>query len=226
MTEPDKRHLTDATEIRALAHPVRIALLELLGREGPLTATQAGEQLGESPANTSFHLRTLAKYGFVEEAPGGTGRQRPWQRISQIHAFDLDIDDTQAAVAANALSNFFIDRNRDRRRAWNETYTSFPKPWRDASFAFDSLTYMTTAGARRGRRADHRPARAVLRPRRRPLQAAGGRVAGERRHDRPPAAAHRVRELTLRYGPRRGRRRRVAGASRRCRPWPHPGRRP
>ena len=145
MTEPAKRHLTDATEMRALAHPVRIALLELLGREGPLTATQAGEQLGESPANTSFHLRTLAKYGFVEEAPGGTGRQRPWQRISQIHAFDLDIEDTQAAVAANALSNFFIDRNRDRRRAWNETYTSFPKPWRDASFAFDSLTYMTTA---------------------------------------------------------------------------------
>jgi DNA-binding transcriptional ArsR family regulator len=140
----EKRQLTDATEMRALAHPVRIALLELLAREGPLTATQAGEQLGESPANASFHLRTLARYGFVEEAPGGTGRQRPWQRVSQVHAFDLDIEDTSAAVAANALSNFFIDRNRDRRRAWNETYTSFPKPWRDASFAFDTVTYMTS----------------------------------------------------------------------------------
>ena len=55
--------------MRALAHPVRVALLELLGRDGPMTATQAGEALGESPANASFHLRTLAKYGFVEEAP-------------------------------------------------------------------------------------------------------------------------------------------------------------
>ena len=141
----DKRQLTDATEMRALAHPVRIALLELLAREGPLTATRAGEQIGESPANTSFHLRTLAKYGFVEEAPGGTGRQRPWQRVGQVHAFDLDFEDASAAIAANALSNFFIDRNRDRRRAWNETYASYPKPWRDASFAYDTVTYLTEA---------------------------------------------------------------------------------
>ena len=67
--------------MRALAHPVRVALLELLSRDGPMTATQAGEVLDESPANISFHLRTLAKYGFVEEAPGGTGRQRPWRRV-------------------------------------------------------------------------------------------------------------------------------------------------
>ena len=73
-------NLTDPKAIRALAHPVRMALLEALGHAGTLTATQASEMLGESPANCAFHLRTLAKYGFVEEAGGGRGRERPWRQ--------------------------------------------------------------------------------------------------------------------------------------------------
>ena len=74
------RALTDPRAIRALAHPVRIALLEALAREGPLTATEAAELLTDSPGNMSWHLQTLAKYGYVEEADGGVGRRRPWRR--------------------------------------------------------------------------------------------------------------------------------------------------
>ena len=114
MTRP-KRALADAREMRALAHPVRVALLELLGRDGPMTATQAGDALGESPANTSFHLRTLAKYGFVEEAPGGTGRQRPWQRVAQAHTWDYESDDPATVAAAEGLSRFFDQRIDERR---------------------------------------------------------------------------------------------------------------
>ena len=59
--------------------------------------------MGESPANTSFHLRQLAKYGFVEEAEGGTGRRRPWKlkhlgmRLTDVHA------DPETAGAAREL---------------------------------------------------------------------------------------------------------------------------
>lgn len=53
-----------------MAHPVRVALLEALSLQGPMTATEAGERIGESPTTCSFHLRQLAKYGFVEEAGG------------------------------------------------------------------------------------------------------------------------------------------------------------
>ena len=63
--------------MRALAHPVRLALLEVLADEGRLTATEAGERIGESPANASFHLRQLAKYGFVEEAEGAPAAGAP-----------------------------------------------------------------------------------------------------------------------------------------------------
>ena len=65
----------DPKAMRALAHPLRMQLIEAIGQSDTrtLTATQASELLGESPANCAFHLRTLAKYGFVEEAGGGRG---------------------------------------------------------------------------------------------------------------------------------------------------------
>src|ERR1700750_2999656 len=77
-----RRQVNDPGTMRALAHPLRWALLEELTHAGPLTATQASELLGETPANCAFHLRTLAKYGLVEEAaaragpgpPGGGGQ--------------------------------------------------------------------------------------------------------------------------------------------------------
>ena len=139
----NRRELTDAREMRALAHPVRVALLELLGRDGPMTATQAGEVLGESPANASFHLRTLAKYGFVEEAPGGTGRQRPWRRVAGGHSFELDSEDSATAAAAQGLARHFARRADERRQTWEATRSSYSREWREASFAFDSLTYLT-----------------------------------------------------------------------------------
>jgi hypothetical protein len=120
-----------------------MALLEALAREGPLTATEAGELLGESPANMSFHLRTLAKYGFVEEAPGGAGRQRPWQRTPARSLVLDDPDDAETAVAAQTLSRHFAARALERRAEWDATQSSFPKEWRDASFVFDSLVYLT-----------------------------------------------------------------------------------
>src|SRR4029453_885493 len=79
----ERRHLTSPTELRALSHPTRLTILTLLDEEGPLTATEAGERIGESPANASFHLRTLAKYGYVEEAAGGRGRHGPRQSVAR-----------------------------------------------------------------------------------------------------------------------------------------------
>ena len=81
----EPRKLTDPRAMRAVAHPIRIALLEVLGTEGPLTATEAGERIGESPTTCSFHLRQLAKYGFIEEVAGVAGRKRPWRLVQRGH---------------------------------------------------------------------------------------------------------------------------------------------
>jgi DNA-binding transcriptional ArsR family regulator len=72
--------LTDPRAIRALAHPLRLDLLETLAAHGPSTAAQCGRILGVPQANCSFHLRQLAKYGFVEDAGAGDDRrQRQWR---------------------------------------------------------------------------------------------------------------------------------------------------
>ncbi|MEV6520375.1 helix-turn-helix domain-containing protein [Longispora sp. NPDC051575] len=72
--------ITDPKAIRALAHPLRLNLLELLAAVGPATAAHCGRVLDVSQASCSFHLRQLAKYGFVVDAgPGHDRRERQWQ---------------------------------------------------------------------------------------------------------------------------------------------------
>lgn len=123
------RRLSDPRAMRALAHPVRIALLEALSHAGTLTATQASEILGESPANCAFHLRTLARYGYVEEAGGGRGRERPWRRAHRGLHIPSDQDDPQAAAAAAEIADLWQDRLLTRARAALAARRSWPAEW-------------------------------------------------------------------------------------------------
>lgn len=88
-TTPQVR-TSDPERIRALTHPVRIAILELIDARRQATATECAEALGETVANCSFHLRTLERYGFVERAEP-IGRLRPWRRTkTSPRAFGAD----------------------------------------------------------------------------------------------------------------------------------------
>ncbi|WP_405007138.1 helix-turn-helix domain-containing protein [Kitasatospora purpeofusca] len=60
-------------------HAVRAALLDLIAEWGSITSNQAAQMLRQSSGTCSFHLRQLARYGLVEEAPTGDGRSRPWR---------------------------------------------------------------------------------------------------------------------------------------------------
>lgn len=65
--------LQDADQVSALAHPLRLRVLNLL-YDQPHTNQQLAEQLGESPARLHFHVRELARTGLielVEERPKG-----------------------------------------------------------------------------------------------------------------------------------------------------------
>ena len=137
--------ITDPTVMRALAHPVRMALIELFGVHATLTATQASEALGESPANCAFHLRTLAKYGFVEEAGGGRGRERPWKaskRSLRIRLDSSELDSEQAQVAASALEQVWHDRWFARIR---EVFVNrrWSPEWEDAAGSSQTLAFLT-----------------------------------------------------------------------------------
>ena len=138
-----RRLITDPRTMRALAHPVRIALLEALGREGELTASRAAELLDESPGNMSWHLQTLAKYGYVEEAGGGKGRSRPWRVASDSNRFMTATGDPEIEAAGEALESVFADRAYSQLRQWWARRSSYPLAWREAAFTSDSLAYLT-----------------------------------------------------------------------------------
>jgi DNA-binding transcriptional ArsR family regulator len=69
----------DTRAVKALTHPLRLRLLDLLRYDGPATASELGRRLDESSGATSYHLRQLARHGFVEDAPGGHRRERRWR---------------------------------------------------------------------------------------------------------------------------------------------------
>jgi predicted ArsR family transcriptional regulator len=131
--------------MRAVAHPLRVALLEAMRRDGEITATAAAELLGESPGNMSWHLQTLAKYGFVEETGKGRGRSRPWRLTSESRTFETGVADVEAATAGEALERTFADRSYAQMREWWSQRMSCPKQWRRAAFMADAVRYLTAA---------------------------------------------------------------------------------
>ncbi|HEY2506588.1 MAG TPA: helix-turn-helix domain-containing protein [Streptosporangiaceae bacterium] len=140
---------SDPRAIRALAHPVRLSLLELLGHAGTLTATQASEVLGESPANCAFHLRTLAKYGFVEEAGGGRGRERPWRRVQGTIRIADTKGDPEYTAAASALGDALLPALTRRAMDTITRHDLWPEAWRkDVLSQGVSILYLTPGEAR------------------------------------------------------------------------------
>jgi predicted ArsR family transcriptional regulator len=139
----DLRRITDARTLRALTHPVRLALLEALLLHGAQTATEVGERIGESPTTCSFHLRQLAKYGFVAEAGGGTGRARPW-RLTTFGISFGDVDgDQDSEIAANVLGRMVRERKLERLRTWLETRHNYPTRWQNAADDSEWVSYLT-----------------------------------------------------------------------------------
>lgn len=147
MPEPGRAsssiELTDPRALRAVAHPLRLALVGLLRREGPLTATQAGAQLGESAASCSFHLRQLAKYGLVEEAGRGRGRARPWRATAQFTRWPTTAGSPDLAAAADHLSAVVAERYFDLVMRWLDRRRDEPQEWQQAALLGDSILYLT-----------------------------------------------------------------------------------
>jgi DNA-binding transcriptional ArsR family regulator len=140
--------LTNPRALRALAHPIRLELISLLRRGGPLTATQAGERIDESPSSCSFHLRQLAKYGLVEEAGGGHGRERPWRATAISTEWAARGSDDEADAATAMLSRVVIERYFESALEWLDRRDTEGSEWVDAAAISDALVYMTPAELR------------------------------------------------------------------------------
>ena len=146
---PRSVRLTDPRALRAYAHPTRLALAALLRRDGPQTATQAAKAIGESVASCSFHLRQMAKYGLVEQAEGGRGREKPWRATAMFTDWDpAGPDDPVAAAAAQALELALAEQYFELTARWLAAQPEEPAEWREAAQFGDTLLYLTAAELR------------------------------------------------------------------------------
>jgi hypothetical protein len=102
--------------------------------------------VGESPSSCSFHLRTLAKYGFIEEAEGGTGRQRPWRVVTIGSRWETTSETPPATRAAgDALAALVRDRDRRLLDQYVAHTDEFDDEWRRAAFNSNYAGWLTAA---------------------------------------------------------------------------------
>jgi DNA-binding transcriptional ArsR family regulator len=146
VAEEERAEIRDATTMRALAHPARIAILDRLFDGGPpATATELAEVCGLSPSATSYHLRELAKVGLIEQAPSrGDGRERVWR--SQVQGVNIEAgpDGGPAERAADReLSLMFLEIEDTRARRWLSRRDQEPYEWYTAALSADMQIQVT-----------------------------------------------------------------------------------
>ena len=111
----------DAHTLRALAHPLRLQILGSLRVDGPATSAMLARRLGTDTGQTSFHLRQLAKYGFIVDAPDlNRGRERWWRARSSSTTWDA------AALSADRSTASALDAfERSVLSVWTSMVEAF-----------------------------------------------------------------------------------------------------
>lgn len=116
MGHEENARVLDMTALKALAHPLRVQILDTLTTYGPATASGLAERLGESSGATSYHLRQLEKHGFVRElGDRGKGRERWWERVPgpiAINPIDYAPESAERAASQLVLSEWQRTRQR------------------------------------------------------------------------------------------------------------------
>jgi DNA-binding transcriptional ArsR family regulator len=139
---PRLRQVQDAKVLRAMAHPLRLRLIGALRKDGPLTGSELGRRLGESSAMTSYHLRQLEKYGFVEE-DRQEGRRRYWRALDEGTEWSIDTDDAGLVQASSVLGGELVAEYSRWLRRWHAETPEWERPWRAAAEGLDQWFELT-----------------------------------------------------------------------------------
>jgi DNA-binding transcriptional ArsR family regulator len=139
---PQRTLEMDASTIKALAHPMRVQILRILRLRKKASVTSLATELSETTGATSYHLRQLARHGFVEEfedtAPTEkrSGRRQRWWRmaVDELHTTGFGfMDDADTREAFTFLLREDLDERSRRLGNWFATARDWPEEWQCAS---------------------------------------------------------------------------------------------
>ncbi|ATY10307.1 ArsR family transcriptional regulator [Amycolatopsis sp. AA4] len=150
---PDARRTRqiDAQTLRALAHPLRMELLDLLTLDGPATATGLAKRVGESSGTTSWHLRQLAETGLVVEDSGRGSKRERWWKAAQDSTRMSAADFVHQPEMAGSLMAFLHHHVDQRYREQSRFVAELPRwahEWRDSSTLSSTMLPLTVAETR------------------------------------------------------------------------------
>lgn len=129
-----RRRIAEPETLEALAHPVRLELINHLMSAGPATASTCARAVGDTPSNCSYHLRVLAQVGLVGEVASTDGRERPWEAL--ITGFDTDAETSGEPLTPQESRLLAVSLRRDQQlvRDYMARRESEPAQWREADF--------------------------------------------------------------------------------------------
>jgi DNA-binding transcriptional ArsR family regulator len=134
----------DPNALKALTHPLRVRMLAHLRLRGAATASELGRVFGESSGATSYHLRQLERFGFVESSPNQPSRrERPWRATTETTNFDLVADDPTAREAIDLLVRRQIETLVEGVTRRQREAASWPREWSEAHFSDDYAVRLT-----------------------------------------------------------------------------------
>ena len=131
--------------MRALAHPARLAIIEHLAAGNTGTATELGKVCGLTASATSYHLRALAKWGIIEDAPSrGDGRERVWR--TGIRGWSVNVGpsaDAESLAAEQLLVEVALAAQHARAMSWVQRMGAESQEWYDAAVLSQSQLLLT-----------------------------------------------------------------------------------
>lgn len=141
--------IRDVRALKAFAHPLRMQIFEYLSDHSAATSATLARELGESTGQTSYHLRQLAKFGFVREVEGkGTARERWWKHVGMTIASE----DAQELARQSPLVQTIAQRNAaERAERVQEFHSRIPHEepeWVDAAAMSTHSAMLTPSEAK------------------------------------------------------------------------------
>lgn len=136
-----------AREVRALAHPLRLRMLECLLDGGPATASMLARELGESSGATSYHLRALAAAGLiVEDLERRRGRERWWKHARKFRLISsAPAEDPEYTAAVAQLESVMLASDEEGLRRYLHNRREFTPEWQETAFIGGWNVYATRA---------------------------------------------------------------------------------
>lgn len=112
----------EAAALKALAHPSRFRLWELLDEHGPATVIELAKLSGVHPVEVADQLSELAGHALVENS-GQKWRRRPGAFTFQPHLFE---GDPETGPAAHFLETELIRMHTMRLHRWLAVSRTMP----------------------------------------------------------------------------------------------------